>query len=354
MADRQKRTRKSLRRPALNADKGSTDRRIDRLLAVMLAHPMLVLSGAKIAREIGVSRSSVWRWVQRLRALGVRVKSYPKTGYQLETVPDILAPSLLSERLRSTPFGQRVHHFFRIGSTNAHAMELAAAGEPHGALVVAEEQTAGRGRLGRAWHSPKASGIYVSVILRPRLSPAEAPLLTLAAGLAARDAVQEITGLAIDLRWPNDLLLAEGDHPGKKFCGILTEMQAEARAIRHVVIGVGLNVNHSRFPTGLAATATSLRLATGREYSRLDILVRLLAALDGYYNRLLTEGGRALVDSFQKASSFARGKRVRVTGVREDYTGTTAGLDAAGCLLVKRDDSGKTEPVLAGDVREAG
>lgn len=326
----------------------STDRRIDRLLGLLIAHPMVVMSGAKIARQIGVSRSAVWRWVERLRALGVRIKGHPKTGYQLERIPDILVPHLLQERLKSTAFARRVHHFFKTDSTNTVALTLAAGGEPHGTVVVAEEQTAGRGRLGRAWYSEKTSGIYLSVILRPPLSPAQAPLLTLAAGLAAHDAVAEVTGLDLDLRWPNDLLVG-----GKKFCGILTEMHAEADRVHYVVVGIGVNVNHAKIPAELDPIATSLRLAGGRAYSRLEILVRLLAAFDRYYNRLLAEGAAPILARFTEVSSFAHDRRVRVATFREEFTGVTAGLDPTGSLLVRRDADGRTVPVLAGDITEA-
>lgn len=326
---------------------GSTDRRIDRLLGLLADHPMVVVSGAKIARQVGVSRSAVWHWVQILRALGVRIKGHPKTGYQLETMPDILVPELIRPRLKGTQFGRRIHHFFKTDSTNAVALRLAAEGEPHGSLVIAEEQTAGRGRLGRPWYSEKTSGIYLSAILRPLLAPQQAPLLTLVAGLAARDAVVEVTGLAVDLSWPNDLLIA-----GRKCCGILTEMQAESQRIHYVVVGVGVDVNHARFPAELDSIATSLRLAAGRPFSRLEVLAHLLAGLDRYYNRLLAEGPAPLIACFTEVSSLARDKRVRVVTPRETFTGTTAGLDATGSLLVRRDD-GRLEPVLAGDVAEA-
>lgn len=325
----------------------STDRRIDRLLGLLTEHPMVVLSGAKIARQIGVSRSAVWHWVERLRALGVKIKGHPKSGYRLEKVPDILVPQLLQRRLRTPGLGRRIHHFFKIDSTNSVALALAAAGEPHGTLVLAEEQTAGRGRLGRAWHSEKTSGIYLSVILRPHLAPQQAPLLTLLAGLAAHDAVVEVTGLAVELRWPNDLLVG-----GKKVCGILTEMHAEADRIHHLVVGIGVNVNHARLPRELEGVATSLRLAGGRAYSRLEILVRLLAALDPYYNRLVADGAAPIVARFTEVSSYARGKRVQVRTPREEFTGVTAGVDPTGSLLVRRDPDGETVPVLAGDVTE--
>ncbi len=333
--------------PKRTAPVASTDRRIDKLLALLTEHPMVVLSGAKIARQIGVSRSAVWHWVQKLRGLGVQIKGHLKTGYQLETTPDILVPLLLRQRLEGTPFARRIHHFFRTDSTNSVALQLAADGEPHGALVVAEEQTAGRGRLGRAWFSEKTSGIYLSILLRPTLALQQAPLLTLAAGLAARDAVVESTGLGVDLRWPNDLLIN-----GKKFCGILTEMQAEADRLRHVVVGIGINVNHTKMPAELEAIATSLRRAGVRTYSRLEIVVGLLRAFDRYYNQLLDQGAAPLIARFGEVSSYAQGKRVRVAAPREEFSGTTAGLDAMGCLLVRRND-GQTVPVLAGDIREA-
>src|SRR5574337_950494 len=256
---------------------GTTDRRIDALLTLLADNPMIVISGAKIAREIGVTRSTVWDWVQKLRSLGVKVKGHPRTGYQIERVPDVLAPNLIRRCLRDTPFSRRIYHFFKTDSTNTVAMQLGHDGEPHGAVILAEEQTAGRGRLGRSWHSEKSSGIYLTVLLRPPLSPAQAPLLTLLAGLAARDSVVEQTGLLPDLRWPNDLLLN-----CRKFCGILTEMHAEPDDVHFVVVGIGSNGNHARMPTELEKIATSLRMESRRSHSRLEVLVKLLRHLDRY------------------------------------------------------------------------
>src|ERR1700694_1846323 len=144
---------------------GTTDRRIDALLALLSDNAMIVISGAKIAREIGVTRSTVWRWIEKLRSLGVRVKGHPRTGYQIEKVADVLAPKLLRKRLNQGPFGKRIHHFFKTDSTNSVAMLLGEQGEPHGTLVIAEEQTAGRGRGGHTRHSEKTNGIYMTVPL---------------------------------------------------------------------------------------------------------------------------------------------------------------------------------------------
>src|ERR1700688_1214891 len=248
---------------------GTTDRRIDALLTLLSDNPLIVISGQKIAREIGVSRSAVWRWTQRLRALGVRVKGHARTGYQIERVPDVLSPSLLRRQLHNSVFGKHIHHYFKAASTNRIAFDRGHAGEPHGAVVIAEEQTAGRGRAGRAWHSEKTSGIYLTVLLRPSLSPMLAPLITMVAGLAARDAILEEIEIAPDLRWPNDLLLG-----GKKFGGILTEMHAEPDRVHFVIVGIGIDVNHTAMPAALAGTATSLRMVTGKVHSRLQIMAR--------------------------------------------------------------------------------
>src|SRR6202521_2602342 len=274
---------------------GTTDRRIDALLALLADNTMIVISGAKIAREIGMTRLTVWRWIEEVGALGVSVKGHPRTGYQIEKVPDILAPTLLHRRLHTGPRGKRVYHFFKIDSTNSVAMALGERGEAHGTVVIAEEQTAGRGRAGHIWHSAKTSGIYMTVLLRPPISPQQAPLITLVAGLAVREAILEQTGLAPDLRWPNDLLFGR-----KKFCGILTEMNAEQDQIHFVAVGIGITRNHDRIPEELSKIATSLRIETKHAQSRVEIVARLLRHLDSYYNRFVTEGPEAIVARFSE------------------------------------------------------
>jgi BirA family transcriptional regulator, biotin operon repressor / biotin---[acetyl-CoA-carboxylase] ligase len=327
---------------------GTTDRRIDALLTLLAENATIVVSGAKIAKEIGVTRQQVWRWVEKLRALGVRVKGHAHTGYHIERVPDILAPQLLSHRLYGTPFARRIYHFFKTESTNDVAMHLGEAGEPHGTVVLAEEQTAGRGRAGRSWTSEKSAGIYCSVLLRPAIPPAHAPMLTLVAGLAARDAAAEELDAVPDIRWPNDLLAG-----GRKLGGILTEMHAEPDRVHHAVIGIGINVNQSKMPEPIADIATSLRIETGKSHSRLELLIRLLRQLDRYYNQFLAEGAAPILRRFAQVSSYFKGKRVRITTSVETFTGTTAGLDPSGVLRVVRDDGRGTELVLSGDVAEA-
>jgi BirA family biotin operon repressor/biotin-[acetyl-CoA-carboxylase] ligase len=326
---------------------GTTERQVTALLTLLAENGTIVISGARIAREIGVSRSTVWRWVTRLRELGVKVKGRAATGYFLEQVPDILTAEMLRQRLRGSLFSKRIYHFFKTDSTNRVALELGHAGEPEGAVVLAEEQSAGRGRAGHQWHSERATGIYATILLRPKLAPVQAPLLTMMAGLSAHAAVQAVTGLSVDLKWPNDLLVR-----GKKLGGILTEMHAEPTLVRFVIVGIGLNVNQHKFPAELAATSTSLRLETGKTQSRLEVLVQFLRQFERDYQELLRDGPQNVVRRFEEVSSYARGKRVKVVNGRESFAGVTAGLEREGLLRVQRDD-GETVTVIAGDVTEA-
>lgn len=326
---------------------GTTDRRITALVTLLAENSTIVISGARIAKEIGVSRSTVWRWVQRLRELGVRAKGHPRKGYYLEQVPDLLTPDMLKARLKGSLFGKHIYHFLKTDSTNRVAMELGNAAEPEGTVVLAEEQTAGRGRAGRAWHSERGTGIYVTLLLRPRISPVQAPLLTMMAGLSARAAIQSQTGLTVDLKWPNDLILG-----GKKLGGILTEMVAEPSQVRFVIVGIGINANQEKFPAELATTATSLRVQTARAQSRMELLVKLLREFETDYNRFLSEGSASVTQRFEAVSSYAKGKRVSVSNGAETYAGVTAGLSREGLLQVER-ESGDIVTVIAGDVREA-
>src|ERR1700741_546408 len=325
---------------------GTTDKRLAGLLTLLAENATIVISGARIAKEIGVSRSTLWRLVQRLRGLGVKGKGQTASGYFLEQVPDILAPDMLKPRLKGSLFGKRIFHFFKTDSTNRVALELGHAGEPEGAVVLAEEQTSGRGRAGRTWHSERAAGIYATLLLRPKISPVQAPLLTMMAGLSAHAAIQSQTGLQPDVKWPNDLMLN-----GKKVGGILTEMHAETTSVRFVIVGIGINVNQQDFPSELSRVATSLRLEAGKNQSRLELLARLLREFETDYNRFLHDGSSSVTERFTQISSYALGKKVRVTNGNETYVGVTAGLRPEGLLQVQRED-GAVVTVLAGDVAE--
>ncbi|MCS6953545.1 MAG: biotin--[acetyl-CoA-carboxylase] ligase [Bryobacterales bacterium] len=227
------------------------------------------------------------------------------------------------------------------GSTMTEAARLAAEGCPSGTVVGADEQTAGQGRLGRSWHSEKATGLYVSIVLRLPLEPVGLPVLTLALGLAAAEAITRVTGIPCDLRWPNDVLVG-----GKKCAGILVQLLDQGA----VVAGIGINVNQTRFPPELEPIATSLRLATGREYSREPLLIALLAAVDSFVKILLDEGPETILRLFSQASSYVVNRRVAVDQGERTLTGVTEGLDPSGFLILRREDGTRTL-IVAGGVR---
>lgn len=271
-------------------------------------------------------------------------------------VVDALDMSALAAALRGTLFDQPVQHFQEIGSTNTFAMQAGAAGAVSGTVYVADAQTGGRGRGAHSWASPAGSGLYVSVLLRPTLSPGDALWLSLAAGLAAQAAVQAVAGFVPDLRWPNDLLVGR-----RKLGGVLTEMQAEATRVRFVVIGIGINVHQAAFGGELAEVATSLCMEapeTAKQLQRTRLLIALLRALEREVEALTGTAAEAarvdLLSRLEAGSSWVRGKRV-VVG--EDagchvapYGGVTAGLDARGFLQVLTDE-GEMRTVLSGGVR---
>ncbi len=322
-----------------------TDIRLGRIVRLLMDHATVVVSGTKIADEIGISRSEVWRLIQQLRGLGVDVAGHSATGYRLRAVPDLLLPEILAPLVSGTIFANEIHHFYKIGSTNTEAMKAGAAGAGEGTVILAEEQLAGRGRGANNWYSARSTGIYCSVLLRPEMPPSEVLLFSLAAGLAVKAAVLELVPqVQPDLKWPNDVLLN-----GKKFCGILTEMNSEATRVHHLVTGIGINVNQSKFPNELRDIATSLRMETGTELSRVELCAALLKSLDREYRSLRRGGAErdSVMRRFEENSSSARGQKVSVeeTGLQ----GMSEGLDNRGFLQVKTPDG--LRAVLSGTVR---
>lgn len=327
------------------ATRQPTDVRLGRIVSLLVEHATVVVSGTKIAQEISCSRSEVWRLIQQLRTLGVDVAGHPATGYQLRSVPDLLLPEILRPILHGTIFDAEIHHFYKVGSTNTAAMAAAATGAPEGSVFLAEQQTAGRGRGSNTWHSQRSSGIYCSLILRPVLPPSDVLVLSLAAGLAVQSAIRQIDSqIHADLKWPNDVLI-----DGKKVCGILTEMNSEATRVRFIVVGIGINVNHASFPEGL--DAISLRQATGREWSRVELVASLLKSLDREYREIVDGPGarESILRRFAEKSSWVCGKSVMIAENGGSTQGITEGLDDRGFLRVRTATG--LQMVLSGTVR---
>jgi BirA family biotin operon repressor/biotin-[acetyl-CoA-carboxylase] ligase len=271
---------------------------------------------------------------------------------------DLLTPANLQPMLQGTIFasGQNFHHFSTIDSTNSAAIQAAASGAEEGSVFVAEQQLAGRGRGGHAWHSAPSTGIYLSVILRPQLSPADVLWLSLVTGLAAHDAIQSVVGISPDLRWPNDIMLGD-----KKLGGILTELNAEMRRVNFAVVGIGINVNQPDFPAEIKSLATSLRIETDRDWPRVEIAAALLKSLDREYRALQENFSAGAIESiisrFEQRSSYARGAHVQVHESESQagaenvgYTGRTLGLDARGFLKIQTEDGMRT--LISGGIRK--
>jgi len=262
---------------------------------------------------------------------------------------------LVRDSLAETRFARRVQHFESVSSTNTLALEAAQAGANE-SIWVADEQTAGRGRGDHNWHSASGNGLYVSALVKPPIPARNALPISLATGLAAKSAIAEATGVEIDIRWPNDLLI------GSRKCGgilvetsIASETSQMPAMLRYAVIGIGINLNYTSFPESLGSAATSLRIATGKSISREQLLISLMKHLEEEMTLLVrdwhgTNNGPGIYARFAEASTWVRGKRVRVSEPG-GYTGVTAGLDPQGFLLVDADD-GQRRTVLSGGVRE--
>ncbi len=322
------------------------DRKLDELLYALMQNMMLAVSGEKLARDLGVSHSTLVRWVDKLRETGIEIRGELFTGYRLARLPDVLLPQLIRPRLRTTFVGRSLFHFYSVDSTNLFAGRLLTHGHkvPEGTVIIAESQTAGRGRLGRSWHSEREAGIYFSMVLFPKAPPSLAPLFTLATAVAMHNAVERYSGLDIDIKWPNDLLIG-----GKKFCGILSEIQAEVDLVKTMIVGVGLNANHERLPDEIADRATSLRMSSGRIQSRIEILLEFFEEFENIYMDFERKGPVGIIEQWTRFSSFANGRKIEIhDGVRK-IAGVTRGLNALGALRVEQ-KSGHVEEVYSGDV----
>jgi BirA family biotin operon repressor/biotin-[acetyl-CoA-carboxylase] ligase len=324
-----------------------TERKIDQLLFALMQNMTIAVSGEKLARDLGVSHSGLARWIEKLRQARVEIRGELFTGYRLTRVPDVVLPQVLRPRLRTKHLGQTLYHFYSVDSTNAFALRLLSRSQnlAHGTLILAESQTAGRGRMGRSWHSEPTSGLYLSLVLKPTIAPSLAPLLTLGCAVALHNAVERNTRLDIDIKWPNDLLVGR-----KKVAGILAEIQADLDRVHFLVIGVGLNVNHSELPPDLAERATSLRLETQHPQSRTEILLDFLEEFEALLDRFHTEGPGVIVSEWSRHSSFANGRQVEIVDAMRTVKGVTRGLNSIGALRIET-QAGRIEELYSGEVR---
>jgi BirA family biotin operon repressor/biotin-[acetyl-CoA-carboxylase] ligase len=304
-------------------------------------------SGADLATNLGVTRAAIWSHVKELRSLGYEIEASPHDGYRLIGVPDLLhADDLLSRIAPGQIIGRDIRVFEKTTSTNDVVEKLAQDGVKEGVVVFAESQTKGRGRLGRAWMSPVRKGLWFSVLLRPKINTQSVTQLTVAAATAMSRAIKSHTGLPVEIKWPNDLLLH-----GLKFGGILTELNAEPDSVRYVVLGIGLDVNisASEFPESLRKIATSLKAQLGRSVHRPDLAEKLLSELDRDYQRICAGNFEDIADEWERQCTTI-GRNVTVSIGPSQIRGRAESLDPAGALLV-RTEHGRLERIIGGDVQ---
>ena len=317
----------------------------EEILQLLRDHSSEFLSGEEISRRLKVSRTAIWKGMNRLRTQGYEIKASTRSGYRLVQSPDLLTPYEIKPILKTKWMGRMVHYFHSLDSTNSKAYQLGLNGAKEGEVVIAESQEKGRGRLGRRWFSPPFLNLYLSVILRPKILPHQASLITLMAAVATAGAIEKFSGLPPMIKWPNDILLRD-----RKVAGLLNEIHSEMDRIHFVILGIGVNLNMDgkMFRKEIRTVATSLKIEMGRRVSRKAFLQFLLLELEAWYSIFLKEGSSPVLKAWRERAQI-KGRRVKVTFFGETLAGVAVDVDSDGALILKTED-GKRKRVVAGDV----
>jgi BirA family biotin operon repressor/biotin-[acetyl-CoA-carboxylase] ligase len=309
----------------------------DSIINAFLKEPDQTLSGGEIARRLGISRTAVWKNIKNLQREGYKIEISPRKGYALKALTPRPLEREIKRGLQTKSFGRRVFYHEKIDSTNNTAKELARRGEEEGTVVLAEEQSIGRGRLDRSWDSPKG-GIFMSLILRPEIHPAKINGLTLLFGLAVVKAIRILGNLEVELKWPNDIVFKD-----KKLGGILSEMEGEVERINFVVIGIGIDANCD---ASVDIPTTSLKKEIGREINIVELVKEILRQGEELYDRFKS-GSKEFLREYKESSSTI-GKDVKIVQPKRTLVGKTVDFDTDGALLLRLSD-GSLEKVISGD-----
>ncbi len=299
------------------------------------------VSGEELSKYFGISRQGLWKHIQELKDSGYEISAVPHLGYQLISSPDRMFASEISCRLNTKFIGKKIYYFDHIASTMEQAMQLGLKNAPEGTLVITEAQSKGKGRLGREWFSPKYKGIYMSLILKPQISPSATPVLTLLTAVSLCEAVKSAVGIDAQIKWPNDVLVHN-----KKLAGILTELNAELDNTFFVIIGVGININNDK--KSLFPGATSLKELKKENVDRLLILQEFLRKIEANYIIFQKGGSEAVLEKW-RSYSITLNRRVKVSSHKDHLEGEAIDIDSDGGLLL-RNDAGLVTKVLSGDV----
>lgn len=306
------------------------------------------ISGQELCDHFHVSRTAVWKVMKQLQEEGYVIEAVRNRGYMLVENPDVLSLNELKSRIRNRWAGKEIYFYEETGSTNADAKSLGEAGAPHGTVVVADKQNAGRGRRGRTWESPAGKDIYFTILLRPEFPPDKAAGLTLAMALSVVQAIGAECSLEAGIKWPNDVVMN-----GKKICGILTEMSVERDYIQHVVTGVGINVNLEVMPEEIREAATSLFLESGKKTARAALLQAVLKKFEQNYEKYARDLDMSSMVADYDACLVNRDSQVRILDPKGEWEGIARGINASGELLVEN-QAGETVTVYAGEVSVRG
>lgn len=321
----------------------------------MLRNTEGYLSGQELCERLQVSRTAVWKVIGQLKEEGYGIEAVKNRGYRILSSPDVMTEAEIKSRLHTKVMGRSCVCYPETDSTNTQAKRLAEEGKPHGTLVCAERQTLGKGRRGKSWSSPPGESIYMSILLRPDISPGHASMLTLVMGLAAaqacRDVLRDACGEkapAVQIKWPNDLIL-----DGRKIAGILTELSAEVDYINHIVVGIGINVNTEHFPEEITRTATSLYREAGEKFLRAEVAARCMERFEACYDAFIKTEDLGGLRKDYEALLVNTDRVVQVLEPGHEYMGTALGINDQGELLVRRED-GSVALVYAGEVSVRG
>lgn len=306
------------------------------------------VSGQELCRKMGVSRTAVWKNIRALQEDGYEIEAVTNRGYRLAGVPDTVAEEEVASRLQTERMGRQIKYFSRIDSTNQYAKRIAEEGASDGTLIIADEQTAGKGRSGRTWVTPPSEAIAFTLLLRPKLSPDRISMVTLVMGLAVVNAVNALYDVDAGIKWPNDVVIG-----GRKLCGILTEMSAEVSQVNYIVIGVGINANLTSFPEEIREIATSLKLELGHAVNRAELIACVMTEFERLYAGFEAQGDLGPVVQEYNELCLNTGNKVRVLDPNGEYTGISRGINSMGELLVETED-GQTREVYAGEVSVRG
>ncbi len=303
------------------------------------------LSGQALAEIVGCSRTAIWKHIEELRKEGYQLEAVRKKGYRIISTPDKVSENEVLLGLETKTLGRSIHYKESVDSTQRIAHTLAQNGASEGTLVIADEQTAGRGRMTRHWHSPRNSGVWMSLILKPLLPPQKAPQFTLITAVAVVQAIEEVCDLLPEIKWPNDILIK-----GKKVTGILTELQAEPDKIVSIIIGIGMNVNHriEDFPEELKGIATSLAIESGDTVQRAKIIQKVLERLEALYHIYMVEGFTP-IKLIWESYAVSIGKQIIARTITGELRGTALGITDEGVLKLQ-DEQGNVHLIYSADI----